>query len=55
MTTAKDEVREILDRLPDDASFEDIQHQIYLHVRQMIEQRLKDAEQGRIRRDEEPE
>ena len=30
MSTAKDEVRKLLERLPNDASFEDIQYQVYL-------------------------
>ena len=30
MNTAKDEVRKLLDRLPDAASFEDIQYQVYV-------------------------
>jgi predicted transcriptional regulator len=30
MNTAKDEVRKLLDRLPHDASFEDIQYQVYV-------------------------
>jgi len=30
MNTAKEEVRKLLERLPNDASFEDIQYQVYL-------------------------
>ena len=30
MNTAKEEVRGLLERLPNDASFEDIQYQVYL-------------------------
>ena len=30
MNTAKEEVRKLLDRLPDGASFEDIQYQVYV-------------------------
>lgn len=30
MNTAKDEVRKLLERLPDEASFEDIQYQVYV-------------------------
>ena len=30
MNTAKDEVRRLLDRLPDGASFEEIQYQVYV-------------------------
>lgn len=45
MKTAKDEVRELLDHLPDDASLEDIQYHLY--VRQKIQRGLAAAEQGR--------
>jgi predicted transcriptional regulator len=44
--TAKDEVRELLDNLPDDASLEDIQYHLY--VRQKIQRGLAAAEQGRM-------
>jgi len=43
--SAKEEIRDILDRLPDDASFEDIQYHIY--VCQKIERGLEDAREGR--------
>jgi predicted transcriptional regulator len=45
MNTAKTEVMAILDRLPDDASFEEIQYRIY--VRQKIERGLQDVREGR--------
>ena len=45
MTTAKEEVRRILDKLSDDASFEDIQYHIY--VRQKVAQGLRDVGEGR--------
>ena len=45
MKTAKDEVRELLEGLPDDASLEDIQYHLY--VRQKIQRDLEAAEQGR--------
>lgn len=44
METAKEKVKKILDTLPDDSSFEDIQYDIY--VRSKIEQGLKDIEEG---------
>ena len=53
MSTAKEEVRKMLDRLPDDASFEDIQYHIY--VREKIERGLKDVEEGRVLSQEEVE
>jgi predicted transcriptional regulator len=45
METAKDEVRRILDALPDDATLEDIQYRIY--VRQAIDSGLRDIAAGR--------
>ena len=46
MSTAKEEVRRILDRIPDDASFEDIQYHIY--VREKIERGLKDIKEDKV-------
>ena len=46
METAKDQVQQILEILPEDASLEDIQYHIY--VRQMIEEGIADAEAGRV-------
>ncbi len=46
MGTAKEEVRQILDRLPDDSTFEDIQYHIY--VREKVEQGLEEFEEGRV-------
>ena len=43
--SVKDEARRLIDRLPDDASWEDLQYEIY--VRQAIEAGLKDAREGR--------
>jgi predicted transcriptional regulator len=45
MKTAKDEVRELLESLPDDASLEDIQYHIY--VRQKVQKGLDAARGGR--------
>ena len=45
MSPAKEEVRRILEFLPDDASLEDIQYRIY--VCQKIERGLEDVEAGR--------
>ena len=53
MSTAKEEVRRILDRIPDDASFEDIQQHIY--VREKIERGLKDIEEDKVLSQEEVE
>lgn len=46
MQTAKDQVREVLEVLPEDASYEDIQYHIY--VRQQIERGLADVDAGRV-------
>jgi len=53
MSKAKEEVRKMLDQIPDDASFEDIQYHIY--VCQKIERGLKDIEEGRVLTQEEVE
>lgn len=53
MDTAKDEVRRILDLLPDDATLEEIQYRIY--VRQAIDSGLHDVTQGRTLSQEEVE
>ena len=45
LKTAKDEVRELLENLPDDAYLEDIQYHLY--VRQKIQRGLAAAEEGR--------
>ena len=46
MNTAKEEVRHLLDQLPEDVSLEDIQYQLY--VRQKIQQGLEDVREGRV-------
>lgn len=46
MKTAKEEVRELLEGLPEDASLEEIQYHLY--VRQKIEQGLCAAREGRV-------
>jgi len=51
MSTAKDEVKKLLNKIPDEASFEDTQYHIY--VRQKIERGLQDIEEGGIVRQEE--
>ncbi|MBI2918379.1 MAG: hypothetical protein HYY01_10350 [Chloroflexi bacterium] len=45
MKTAKDEVRALLENLPDDASLEDIQYHLY--ARQKVLKGLEAGEQGR--------
>jgi predicted transcriptional regulator len=46
MATAKEAVRELLDELPEDMTYEDIQYHIY--VRQKVERGLRDVEEGRL-------
>lgn len=46
MSTAKKEVKKLLDQLPDEASYEDIQYHIY--VRQKIKHSLKDVKEGHV-------
>ena len=46
MNTAKAEVIEILEKLPEDASLEDIEYHIY--VRQKVERGLNDVAEGRV-------
>ncbi|HIJ54808.1 MAG TPA: hypothetical protein HPQ03_01650 [Deltaproteobacteria bacterium] len=45
MQTAKQEVRELLETLPDDSTFEDIQYHLY--VRQKVEQGIQDINDGK--------
>ncbi len=53
MGSPKDEVRRILDQIPDDVSYEDIQYHIY--VPEKIERGLKDIEEGHVLSQEEAE
>ena len=46
MQTVKNEVVDLLKRLPDNCTLEDIQY--YLYAIQKIERGLKDEEEGRI-------
>ena len=46
MGTAKEEVRRLLEALPDDASFEDVQYSIY--VRERIERGRREADDSRL-------
>ncbi len=53
MQTVKKEVRDLLSRLPEDCSLEDVQYHLY--VLQKIERGLKDAEEERVYSQEEVE
>ncbi len=44
-TSIKDQARRLIDSLPDDATWEDLQYQIYF--RQAVEAGLKDSQDGR--------
>ena len=44
MATAKEEIRKLLDTLPDDATWEDVQYSIY--VRERVERGRCEAEQA---------
>jgi hypothetical protein len=44
-TTIKDEARRLVERLPEDATWEDVQYEIYF--RQAVEAGLKDSREGR--------
>ena len=45
-TTVKDEARRLIQRLPDDATWEDLQYPVYF--RQAVETGLKDSQEGRV-------
>ncbi|HCX90527.1 MAG TPA: hypothetical protein DHT43_08470 [Deltaproteobacteria bacterium] len=53
MGTVKEKVGNLLTRLPDDCSLEDVQYHLY--VLQKIERGLKDAQEGRVYTQEEVE
>lgn len=46
MSPAREEVRRLLDKLPDDVSFEEIQYRIY--VREKIEAARQAVREGRV-------
>ncbi|HTZ73639.1 MAG TPA: hypothetical protein VMB47_06945 [Candidatus Aquilonibacter sp.] len=46
MATAKEEIRKMLDALPDDASWEDVQYSIY--VRERVERGRAEAAQEKV-------
>ncbi|MSV34324.1 MAG: hypothetical protein EXQ47_01825 [Bryobacterales bacterium] len=45
MATAKEEFRRLIDTLPDDATWEDVQYSIY--VRERIERGRREASEGK--------
>jgi predicted transcriptional regulator len=44
--TVKEEARKLVERLPDDATWEDLQYEIYF--RQSVEAGLRASEEGRV-------
>ena len=46
MPTARDEIRKLLDALPDDATWEDVQYSI--SVRERVERGRREAAQGNL-------
>ena len=46
MATTKEELRKMLDSLPNDANWEDIQYSIY--VRERIERWRREADEGKL-------
>ena len=53
MGTAKDEVRQLLESLPDDATLEDVQYSLY--VRERIARARREVEAGEVLDEEEVE
>ena len=50
MASAKEEVTELLRRLPDDCTLEDIQYHLY--ILEKVRRGLEDADAGRVERQE---
>jgi predicted transcriptional regulator len=46
MANTKEEIRKILDALPDDATWEDVQYSIY--VRERVERGTAEAAEGKV-------
>ncbi len=53
MKTVKEEIKEMLEKLPDNASFEEIQYHIY--VQEKIEHGINEVREGRVVSQEEAE
>ena len=47
MQTAKEEVMDLLNQLPDDSTLEEIQYHLY--VRQKIQKGLQNVDQGKVK------
>ena len=46
MASPKEEVAQLVERLPDDVSYDEIQYRIY--VREKVNRGLRDVEEGRV-------
>jgi hypothetical protein len=46
MATTKEEIRKLVDGLPDDATWEDVQYSIY--VRERVERGRREADEGKL-------
>jgi hypothetical protein len=46
MSTAKEEIRKLLDTLPDDATWDDVQYSIY--VRERVDRGRREADQEKL-------
>ncbi|MEM6797330.1 MAG: hypothetical protein AAF725_25395 [Acidobacteriota bacterium] len=46
MSTIKEQARQLVEQLPDDATFDDLVYQV--HVRQKIESGIRAVEEGRV-------
>jgi len=44
MTTVKEQARQVLDRLPDDCTFDDVQYELY--VAETLKKRIAQADAG---------
>ena len=53
MASTKEQLHQLIDRLPDDCTVEDVQYHLY--VQQKVEQGLKDVRAGRVLSHEEVE
>ncbi len=53
MASVKEEIHALIDRLPDDATYEDVEYALY--VRREIELGLQEAESGQLLTQEEAE
>lgn len=46
MPTIKEQAKELVERLPDEATFDDLVYQV--HVRQKIQEAIRAGEEGRV-------